>query len=411
MQHVCRFCSAPLKTTFADLGMSPISNAFVDADRAQAVEAFYPLQAYVCDQCFLVQLIDFEKAEHLFTPDYAYFSSYSASWLEHARRYAHDMIEKEKLGPNSLVAEIASNDGYLLQYFKQSGVPVLGVEPTANTAKIAFETRGVPTRVVFFGRETASAMQAEGLQADLIAANNVLAHVPDVNDFVSGFPILLKQGGLLTVEFPHLLSQMENNQFDTIYHEHFSYLSFTVARRIFSAHGMRVYDAAELDTHGGSLRLFVCHADNAARSDTAAVATMLQREADAGLGEISTYERFASKVTTTKFDLLEFFLQARREGKSIVGYGAPAKGVTLLNYCGVKPDLMPFTVDLSPHKAGKLLPGVRIPILEPSAIFDAKPAYVLILPWNLKAEIMEQMAGIRAWGGQFVTPIPKVEIH
>ena len=410
MNHKCRFCGGSLETTFADLGMSPVSNEFVSAERFQAMEPFYPLHAYVCGNCFLVQLIDFEKAENLFSDDYAYFSSYSDSWLAHARAYAEEMIATENLDSHSMVVEIASNDGYLLQYFKQQGVPVLGVEPTANTAKVALQERGVPSEIAFFGRETALRLREQGVQADVMAANNVLAHVPDINDFVSGYPILLKMGGVANVEFPHLLSQIENNQFDTIYHEHFSYLSFTVARKIFAAHGMRVYDKRELTTHGGSLRLFICHAGDAARPDTPRVSEMLEREAAAGLGDLDTYRRFSEKVVKTKLDLLEFLISAKRRGKSVAAYGAPAKGVTLLNYCGVKPDLVSFTVDRSPHKMGKFLPGVRIPILSTSALLETKPDYVLILPWNLKDEIMQQMAEVRGWGGQFVTPIPELQV-
>jgi 2-polyprenyl-3-methyl-5-hydroxy-6-metoxy-1,4-benzoquinol methylase len=411
MSRHCRFCRAPLSVTFADLGMSPISNDYVSVEKAQAMEPFYPLHAFVCEECFLVQLIDFEKAENMFSDEYAYFSSYSESWLRHCEAYAGKMIEQEKLGPSSLVLEIASNDGYLLQYFKAAGIPVQGVEPTANTARVALEERGIESEVAFFGKETAERLRARGLQADLMAANNVLAHVPDINDFVSGYPIILKPEGVANVEFPSLLSQIENRQFDTIYHEHFSYLSFTVARKIFAAHGMRVYDLEELPTHGGSLRLYVCHDGNANRPDTPRVAEMLDREAKAGLGDVETYRRFSDAIVSAKCELLDFLITAHKEGKSVVGYGAPAKGNTLLNYCGVKSDFIEFTVDKSPHKAGKLLPGVRIPIHTPDAILERRPDYVLILPWNLKDEIMSQMSEVRGWGGKFVTPIPTVEIH
>lgn len=411
MSHRCRFCRAPLSVSFADLGMSPISNSYIAAERAQAMELFYPLHAFVCSECFLVQLIDFEKAENMFSDEYAYFSSYSESWLRHAKAYAEATIAAERLHRDSLVVEIASNDGYLLQYFKQAGIPVLGVEPTANTARVALEERGVPSEIAFFGRETAKRLRARGVHADVMAANNVLAHVPDINDFVSGYPILLKPGGVANVEFPHLLSQIKNRQFDTIYHEHFSYLSFTVARRIFAAHGMRVYHVEELTSHGGSLRLFICHEPDESRPDTLVVAAMLEREAAAGLGDLDTYRRFSDAVVAAKCDLLDFLVKARREGKSVVGYGAPAKGNTLLNYCGVKPDLVEFTVDRSPHKAGKLLPGSRIPIYTPEAILKRRPDYVLILPWNLKDEIMSQLASIREWGGKFVTPIPTVQVY
>jgi hypothetical protein len=411
MTQSCRFCNHPLHTTFADLGASPISNNYIAADRAFAMEPFYPLHAYVCDQCFLVQLLDIEKAENLFKDDYAYFSSYSESWVRHAEAFAQKAIANEKLDGRSMVVEIASNDGYLLQFFKQVGVPVLGVEPTANTARVAWEERGVPSEVAFFGRETAQRLRDKGFAADLIAANNVIAHVPDINDFVSGYPILLKEGGLATIEFPHLLSLITNRQFDTIYHEHFSYLSFSAAQRIFKKHRMRVYDVELLATHGGSLRLYVAHEQDTSRPDTSAVAEMLQREREAGLSNLDTYTRFSDAVVAAKCDLLDFLIKAKREGKTVAGYGAPAKGNTLLNYCGVKPDLLPFTVDLSPHKAGKLLPGTRIPIFSPQEIMVRRPEYILILPWNLKDEIMQQMQGVRAWGGKFVTPIPRLEVH
>ncbi|PNG25028.1 class I SAM-dependent methyltransferase [Methylocella silvestris] len=410
MNHSCRFCGSPLEVTFADLGMSPISNDYVAADKLMAMEPFYPLHAYVCSACLLVQLIDFEKAENLFSNDYAYFSSYSESWLRHAQRYAEAAIEAERLGPQSMVVEIASNDGYLLQYFRKSGIQVLGVEPTANTAKVALEERGVPSEIAFFGRETAQRLVDRGVRADVMAANNVLAHVPDINDFVSGYPILLKPEGVANVEFPHLLRQIEYRQFDTIYHEHFSYLSFTVACKIFAAHAMRVYDVEELSTHGGSLRLYICHENNAARKNTHRVAAMLEQEISAGLQDLETYRLFSKAVIETKCDLLDFLVKAKREGKAVAGYGAPAKGNTLLNYCGVKNDLIEFTVDRSPQKAGKFLPGTRIPILTPDAILARRPDYVLILPWNLKDEIMEQMSAVRTWGGKFVTPIPTVKI-
>jgi 2-polyprenyl-3-methyl-5-hydroxy-6-metoxy-1,4-benzoquinol methylase len=406
----CRFCSAPLHIKFADLGMSPISNDYITPKNIQAMEPFYPLQAYVCENCFLVQLIDFEQAEHIFSDDYAYFSSYSETWLRHAECYAQKMIVQEKLGPKSMVVEIASNDGYLLQFFKHAGITVLGVEPTANTAKVALVERGVPSEIAFFGAETARRLVMQGVHADVITANNVMAHVPDINDFVSGFPILLKRGGVANVEFPHLLSQIENNQFDTIYHEHFSYLSFTVAQKIFAAHGMRVYDKEELKTHGGSLRLYICHAADGNRPDTPAVLEMLEREARAGLHDLETYRQFSQAIISVKCNLLKFLISARQEGKSVVGYGAPAKGNTLLNYCGIKTDLLEFTVDRSPHKVGKFLPGVRIPIMKPESIFDRRPDYLLILPWNIKDEIMDQMAAVRSWGCRFVTPIPRLEI-
>ncbi|MBB6123747.1 class I SAM-dependent methyltransferase [Sphingobium subterraneum] len=410
MNLICRFCSAPLTVSFADLGMSPISNDYVAPEHFAAMEPFYPLHAYVCGSCWLVQLIDFEKAENMFSDEYAYFSSYSQSWLAHAERYAAKMIVDEKLSEESLVIEIASNDGYLLQYFKQSGVRILGIEPTANTAQVAWEQRGVESEVAFFGRATAERLRDRGIQADVMAANNVLAHVPDINDFISGYPILLKKGGVANIEFPHLLRLIEQRQFDTIYHEHFSYLSFTVVRRMFAEHGMRVYDVEELQTHGGSLRVYIAHQDDMVRADTPAVAAMLEAERGAGLLDLETYRRFSDAVVDTKLALLEFLVAAKRKGKTVAGYGAPAKGNTLLNYCGVKSDLIAFTVDRSPHKAGKFLPGTRIPIYTPDRIDREKPDYLLILPWNLREEIMEQMAHVRDWGCAFVTPIPTVKI-
>jgi SAM-dependent methyltransferase len=407
----CRFCRAPLKITFADLGMSPISNDFIPADQAGAMEPFYPLHARVCTQCFLVQLDDITLTESIFSDEYIYFSSYSDTWLAHARTYAAKMIAAEQLGATSLVVDIASNDGYLLQYFKAAWVPVLGVEPTANTARVAFERHGIDSEVAFFGRTTALALRERGVRADLIAANNVLAHVPDINDFVSGFPIILKPSGVATVEFPHLLNLILQGQFDTIYHEHYSYLSFGTVSRIFATHGMRAYDVEELSTHGGSLRLFVCHDGDDGRPPTPAVAAMLERERAAGLWEETTYRGFAETVVQVKYELLTFLIAARREGKTVVGYGAPAKGNTLLNYCGIKPDLLRFTVDRSPHKVGRLLPGSRIPVKPVDAIREARPDYVLILPWNLKQEIIAQMTEISAWGGRFVTPIPTLEVY
>lgn len=410
MAACCRFCKSPLEVSFADLGMSPIANDYVSVDKAQGMEPFYPLHALVCSECWLVQLIDFEKAEAMFSDEYAYFSSFSTSWLAHAKAYADKMIAAEGLGPDSLVVEIASNDGYLLQYFKAGGVKVHGVEPTANTAKAARENHGIESEHAFFGVETAKRLRAAGFAPDVTAANNVLAHVPDINDFVGGFKILLKDGGVSTFEFPHLMQLIELRQFDTIYHEHFSYLSLGATRTIFAAHGLRVYDVETLPTHGGSLRLFVCHDEDTTRPTTARVEALIERETAAGLFDLETYRRFAIQATEVKCDLLDFLVTARREGKTVAAYGAPAKGNTLLNFCGLKPDLIAFTVDRSPHKQSMLLPGTRIPIHSPDAILEAKPDYVLILPWNLKDEIMAQMAEVRGWGGKFVVPIPHLEV-
>jgi hypothetical protein len=404
----CRFCSAPLRQTFADLGMTPLSNSFVDPAHASAMEPFYPLHAYVCDDCHLVQLEAFETPENIFS-DYLYFSSFSESWLRHAEAYALRMIERFSLGRQSLVVEVASNDGYLLRHFRDRGVPVLGVEPAANVASEAGKL-GIPTEVAFFGRTTAQRLRDAGIAPQLMAANNVLAHVPDINDFVGGFAILLAPDGVMTVEFPHLLRLIEATQFDTIYHEHFSYLSLLTVQRIFAAHGLRVFDVEQLPTHGGSLRVFATQEGSSRHPTTPAVPGLLAQERVAGLDGTDTYAAFAERVVDAKAALLAFCVEARRAGKVIVGYGAPAKGNTLLNYCGIGPEFIPFTVDRSPYKQGRLLPGVRIPVRAPEAIVEARPDYVLILPWNLKDEIMEQMAGIRAWGGRFVVPIPTTQL-
>jgi hypothetical protein len=404
----CRFCAAPLRDTFVDLGMSPLCESYVPADRVGAMESFYPLHARICQRCLLVQLEEFVAPEEIFT-EYAYFSSYSDSWVAHARAYVETAVERFGLGPDSLVVELASNDGYLLQHVVERGIPALGIEPAANVA-VAAREKGIETVVQFFGRELAARLVAEGRRADLLAANNVMAHVPDLNDFVGGMEPLLAPHGVVTIEVPHLLRLVEDNQFDTIYHEHFSYLSLLVAERIFARHGLVVFDVEELPTHGGSLRLFVRHAADATKPVTAAVEALRVLERTAGLDGPEAYRGFAAGVVETKCALLEFLVQARRAGQRVVGYGAPAKGNTLLNYCGIGPELMPFTVDRSPHKQGLLLPGTRIPIRPPEAIAAEKPDYVLILPWNLKDEIAAQMAGIRAWGGRFVVPIPTVQV-
>jgi SAM-dependent methyltransferase len=404
----CRFCAAPLTQTFADLGMAPPSNSFVAPEHASAMEPFYPLHAFVCDQCHLVQLEEFETPEQIFS-NYLYFSSFSDSWLKHAEAYTDQMISRFGLGAGSQVVEIGSNDGYLLQYFRARGVPVLGVEPAANVAAAA-TARGIPTDVSFFGVATARRLKSSGIEPDVIAANNVMAHVPDLNDFVEGFSTLLKPGGVVTVEFPHLLRLMQQNQFDTIYHEHFSYFSLLTVERVFARYGLRLFDVQEVTTHGGSLRIFATQSNDSTHPTMDAVAKVLADERAAGLGRREAYAAFAEQVIDTKTALLAFCIQARRERKTIAGYGAPAKGNTLLNYCGVGPEFIPFTVDRSPHKQGKLLPGVHIPIRAPEAIFEVKPDYVLILPWNLADEIVAQMAGVRDWGGQFVVPIPTVRI-
>jgi len=402
----CRFCAAPLTESFADLGMSPLSNAFVPAAHEGAMEKFYPLHAYVCSACRLVQLGEFESPEAIFG-DYLYFSSYSESWLRHAEAYVGAMIRRFGLGAGSQIVELASNDGYLLQYFQRAGVPVLGVEPAANVAAAAI-AKGVPTEIAFFGRATAERLRAAGRAADLITANNVLAHVPELNDFVAGIKILLAPDGVATVEFPHLERLIAENQFDTIYHEHFSYFSLYTAEQVFARHGLTAFDVEELPTHGGSLRLYLRHAGSGDVGP--AVEALRRREIAAGLAGSAPYARFAETVAATKASILEFLIQARRAGKRVLGYGAPAKGNTLLNYCGIRSDMIGFTVDRSPHKQGLLLPGTRIPIRAPAALIAARPDYVFILPWNLRDEIMTQMAEIREWGGRFVVPIPRLEV-
>ncbi|WP_428395232.1 methyltransferase domain-containing protein [Lichenicoccus sp.] len=404
----CRCCASPLTETFADCGMTPMANAFISPDRADRMEPFYPLHAYVCGACFLVQLASFESPQEIFG-DYLYFSSFSQSWLNHAETYVARMIDRFALGAASHVVEIASNDGYLLQYFARRGVGVLGVEPAANVAAVAKE-KGLPTEIAFFGTETARRLHGDGVAPDLMTANNVLAHVPDLHDFVEGFKILLAPTGVATLEFPHLLQLMRHNQFDTIYHEHFSYFSLHVVQRLFAQHGLTLFDVEELPTHGGSLRIFVRHADNARLAVTDAVASVLADEVASGLTQIQTYRTFAEGVVACKCALLDFLISAKRRGERVAAYGAPAKGNTLLNYCGVGPELVAFTVDRSPHKQGLLLPGTRIPIRAPEALAEARPDYLLILPWNLREEIVEQMAVHRGWGGRFVVPIPSIEV-
>jgi SAM-dependent methyltransferase len=403
----CRFCGTPLHDVFADLGMSPVANDNVPLDRASAMEPFFPLCALVCGSCFLVQLAPYETPKPIFRDDYAYFSSYSSSWLEHSRRYAEEMIERLGLGPSSQVIELASNDGYLLQYFHAAGVPVLGIEPTANTAQVAID-KGIPTRVEFWGSHTAREVAAE-TQADLLLGNNVLAHVPDINDFVAGMKLALKPGGVITMEFPHLLRLIELNQWDTIYHEHYSYLSFGTVGRVFAAHGLRLFDVQELPTHGGSLRIFACH-DEERFAESAAARELHEREAAAGLGELQTYREYGERVVADKRQILRFLVDLKDAGNSIAGYGAPAKGNTLLNYCGVGRDFIDFTCDANPHKQHHVLPGTHIPVLAPEAIAEHRPDVVLLLPWNIKEELMDQLAGIRDWGGRFAARAPELRL-
>jgi hypothetical protein len=385
--------------------MSPLCESYVSPENANAMEPFYPLHVWVCDTCFLVQLEEYVSGEEIFT-EYAYFSSYSDSWLEHCRRYVDQAIETLGLTAESSVVEVASNDGYLLQYFVERGIPALGIEPAANVAKVAVE-KGVPTLVEFFGRESAGNLAAGRGRADLVLGNNVLAQVHHLNDFVAGLEILLAPGGTITIEFPHLERLVAENQFDTIYHEHFSYFSLYAAERVFAAHGLTVYDVEELPTHGGSLRIWARHEGEADRPRTQRLLALRARELEAGVDDPAYYRSFEEQVRETKRKLLEFLIAARRAGKKVVGYGAPGKGNTLLNYCGIREDFIDFTVDRSPYKQGKLLPGTHIPIREPDRLREARPDYVLILPWNLRQEIVDQLAYIREWGGRFVVPIPE----
>ena len=405
----CRFCGASLHQTFVDLGMSPLCETYPSAAELNRGEVYYPLHVYVCDQCFLVQLEEYESRESIFS-NYPYFSSYSDSWLKHCENYCDKMMTRFGLSEQSLVVEVASNDGYLLQYFVRRNVPVLGIEPAANVAKVAIE-KGIPTLVRFFGAHLAGELAVEGRSADLIIGNNVLAQVPDLNDFVEGLKILLKPEGVLTLEFPHLLRLMERNQFDTIYHEHFSYFSMFTTVKIMDAHGLRVFDVEELPTHGGSLRVYALRAENQTFSTQPSVRKLIAEEENAGLASAEGYDRFAQQVKKTKLGLLDFLLTAARQGKSVAGYGAPGKSATLLHYCGIGKDLIEYTVDRSPYKQGRFLPGTHIPIYHPNRIRETKPDYVVILPWNLRDEIMDQLQFIRAWGGHFVVPIPEVAIY
>lgn len=409
MQNNCRFCETPLSETFVNLGKSPLANSFIEASAANDPETKFPLHVFVCSHCFLVQLPQHERPDAIFSKNYAYFSSFSESWLRHAQAYVNTMIRRLDLDEKSLAMEIASNDGYLLQYFVKKNIPVLGIEPASNVAAEA-EKKGVKTLVRFFGTQTAQKLVSKGQQADLLLGNNVLAHVPDINDFVKGLKIALKPSGWITMEFPHLVRLMENNQYDTIYHEHFSYLSFTVVESIFNKHSLTLFDCEELSTHGGSLRIFARHKENTSLTITEKVEELRKTEARLGIQDMETYHNFRRKVEQNKSNVLKFLRQARKEGKRVAAYGAPAKGNTLLNFCGVGPDLLEFTVDLNPHKQGKLLPGVHIPIHPPEKLFEIRPDYIVILPWNIKDEIMTQIAEAREWGARFVTFIPDVQV-
>jgi SAM-dependent methyltransferase len=404
----CRFCAAPLHTSFVDLGMSPLCQTHIAPEQLREMEPFYPLHAYVCGECFLVQLQQFVTPDDIFS-EYAYFSSYSSSWVEHARRYVEAISHRLELGASSRVVEIASNDGYLLQHFVARGIPALGIEPAANVARAALE-RGVPTLLRFFGAEAAREIAAERGRVDLIIGNNVLAHVPDLNDFVAGLHELLAPDGVITMEFPHLARLMAGNQFDTIYHEHFSYFSFLTVERVFAHHGLTLFDVEELPTHGGSLRIYARHHEHRSLAVSQHVTALREQEIADGFLRLEHYAGFAGQVQATKRRLLEFLIRARDRGQRVVGYGAPGKGNTLLNYCGIRTDFLEFTVDANPYKQGKYTPGTRIPILAPEAIRAAKPDFVLILPWNLKDEICRQASYVREWGGKFVVPIPQVQV-
>ena len=404
----CRFCGTRIATTFVDLGMSPFCNTLVEPQRLNAMEPFFPLHARVCHACFLVQLEEFAAPAEIFS-EYAYFSSYADSWVEHARRYAAAMCERFRIGAHSLVVEIASNDGYLLQHFTGGGVPVLGIEPAANIAKVA-QDKGIRTEVCFHGRASADKVVAKYGQADLLLGNNVLAHVPDLNDFVAGMKRLLKPTGVITMEFPHLQRLMEQNQFDTIYHEHFSYFSFFTVEQVFAAHALTLFDVDELPTHGGSIRIYARHEQDSSKPVSARAQQLRARELALGFNRLQTYQNFAEQVKSTKRKILSLLIDLKNRGSSIVGYGAPGKGNTLLNYCGIRTDLLSYTVDRNPYKQGKYTPGTHIPILSPDQIRETRPDFIFILPWNLKDEISMQMGFVREWGGKFIVPIPEPQI-
>lgn len=405
----CRFCHAVLEHTFVDLGMSPLCQDHVKPHELKSMEPFYPLHAYVCANCFLVQLEEFVTPDVLFD-DYAYFSSYSDTWLRHAEKYTEQVLERFSIGKKNLVVEIASNDGYLLQFFAAHEVPVLGIEPALSVAKYAIE-KGIRTEVKFFGKDSAKKLIEEYGKADLLIGNNVLAHVPDINDFVSAMKSFLTPEGVITMEFPHLLRLIERNQFDTIYHEHFSYFSFTTVEKIFNHHGLALFDVEELETHGGSIRIYACHKEDTSKEISNRVYDLKEQEQVAGMSTLNFYKQFEEDVRETKRKILEFFIDAKRQNKTIVGYGAPGKGNTLLNYCGIRTDFIDYTVDRNPHKQGNYLPGTLIPIYAPEKIKETRPDYVFILPWNLKDEIMNKLSFISEWGGQFVVPIPELKVY
>lgn len=404
----CRFCQNPLTHEFVDLAHAPPSNSFLRADQLHKPELYFPLNLYVCEKCFLVQIDEHERAENIFSSDYVYFSSFSKSWLEHCRKYADQVTDRFKLGASSRVVELASNDGYLLQFFQKKGISVLGIEPAGSTAQVAI-TKGIPTLVRFFGKACASDVSALQGPADLMAANNVLAHVPDINDFVGGIKILLGENGVFTGEFPHLLQLVKQGQFDTIYHEHFSYFSFGTISKIFEHHGLRIFDVEELPTHGGSLRIYADH--GAAHALSPAVAEMQKKEREANMHNLAFYSGFQDVTNRIKHQFLKFLLDAADSGKKVAAYGAAAKGNTLLNACGVKKDLLQFVVDASPHKQGRFLPGSHVPVVDSAFLRKEKPDYIVILPWNISQEIMEQLSYVKEWGGRFVVAIPELRVY
>lgn len=404
----CRFCGAPLTHVFIDLFNAPASNSFLREEQLAEPEVFYPLKVFVCDICFLVQVDEYKKSDAIFNSEYVYFSSYSTSWLRHAKQYTDDMVERFGFDVSSFVMELASNDGYLLQYFLEKKIPVLGIEPTANTAEIA-RAKGIDTRVEFFGTALADALVAEGRRPNLLLGNNVLAHVPDIVDFVKGMSVVLAPGGVVTMEFPHLMRLVENNQFDTIYHEHFSYLSLVTVQRIFAAQGLRLFDVEELPTHGGSLRIFACH-ENETRPTGPRVEALLAEERRRGMETIAYYERFQEHALRIKLDFTAFLIEQKRVGKKVGAYGAAAKGNTLLNYCGVKQDMIAFVADANPHKQGKYLPASHVPVVSEARLKEEKPDFVIIFPWNLTPEITQQLGYIHSWGGRFLIPIPHLQV-
>lgn len=405
----CRFCKTELEHVFIDLINSPASNSFLTKEQLNEPETFYPLKVYTCHNCFLVQVDEYKKSDAIFNSDYVYFSSYSTSWLKHAKTYTEKMTERFGLNDTSRVIEIASNDGYLLQYFHEKNIPVLGIEPTANTADIAMN-KGIETVVDFFGVRLAKELAAQKILADLLLGNNVLAHVPDIIDFVGGMKIALAPQGVITMEFPHLMQLVDNNQFDTIYHEHFSYLSFTTVQKIFGFQGLDLFDVEEIPTHGGSLRIYAKHKEDNSKQITGNVHALLRKEAEKGLNSLEYYNGFQSKALKVKMDLSEFLINCKREDKKVAAYGAAAKGNTLLNYCGIKNDMINYVVDANPHKQSKWLPASHIPVVNEDHLKNDQPDYIIILPWNLKEEITRQLSYISQWGGQFVIPIPHLQI-